>query len=175
MVLTAASASSGGQTPRFNAVVITPMPSGLVMINRSPGRAPALVMTPSRGTKPVTANPYFGSGSSIECPPTIVVPLDAMTSAPPWRTSPRSSKGSPVRGQLTNCRAVIGRPAHGVDIGEGVGGGDPTPVVGVVDDRCEVIDRLHQRFPGGQLPHSGIVGGLQADEEMRRRGRRVIP
>ena len=106
----------------------------------------------SRATSPVTANPYLGSESSIECPPTIVVPLISMTSAPPRRTSPSSRKCEPGSGPADQLQGRDGGPAHGIYIREGVGGCDPAPVVGVVDDRGEEVDRLDQGFPGGRAP-----------------------
>ena len=45
--------------------LITPVPSGLVRINTSPGSAPLFVMIRAGSTIPVTASPYFGSSSFI--------------------------------------------------------------------------------------------------------------
>ncbi|GAA3098408.1 hypothetical protein GCM10017687_06540 [Streptomyces echinatus] len=57
-----------------------------------------------------------------------------------------------------------GPAAHSVHVGQGVGGGDPAPVVGVVDDRREEVGRAHQGgAPVGD--HGRVVAGGEADEE----------
>ena len=93
---TAAVARPGGPTPRLSAVDATPPPTGLVRNSASPARAVEFRTIRSGWTAPVTASPYFGSGSSIECPPTIDAPAAATTSDPPRRisrsgSSPRDS------------------------------------------------------------------------------------
>src|SRR6185437_2583165 len=55
--------------------------------------------------------------------------------------------------------------AHGVDVGEGVGGGDLAEGVGVVDDRREEVDGLDEREIVGEDEHAGVVEGLAPDEE----------
>ncbi len=69
------------------------MPIGLVSTRASPGRAPALVVMRSGCTSPITAMPYFGSGSSMEWPPSTKAPAARATSAPPRSTSPSNSYG----------------------------------------------------------------------------------
>ena len=64
-----ATASCDTSPVAFIRLFSTPTPSGLVSDSAVPATAPAFVMTRSRSTRPVTAIPYFGSGSSIECPP----------------------------------------------------------------------------------------------------------
>lgn len=54
---------------------------------------------------------------------------------------------------------------HGVDIGEGVGGGDPTVELGVVDDRGEEVGGLDQCDFIGELEYTGVVCGGGANEE----------
>ena len=85
-----------------------PVPIGLLSTSTSPGRPPAFVQISSGCAKPVTAMPYLGSGSSIECPPATTAPAAAATSAPPRRISPRSSIGS-VFGNATTLSANAGR------------------------------------------------------------------
>src|SRR6202035_2656208 len=53
--------------------------------------------------------------------------------------------------------------AHGIDIAEGVGGGDLAESVRVVDDGSEEIDGLHQRLIRRDLIYSGVVGVVEAD------------
>ena len=95
MTLTARSTSAASASPRLIAVATAPAPSGLVSTSASPGRPPAFVSTASGATTPVTAIPYLGSGSSIECPPTTAAPAAAAASAPPRRIS-RSTSGPSV-------------------------------------------------------------------------------
>ncbi len=85
-----------------------PVPIGLERTSTSPARPPAFVHTSSGRAKPVTAMPYFGSASSIECPPATTAPAAAATSAPPRRISPRMSIGS-VLGKATTFSANAGR------------------------------------------------------------------
>ena len=94
--------------PRFAAVVTAPPPIGFVRNSTSPAR-PVELRTTARGcTTPVTAIPYFGSGSSIECPPTIGTPASAAISAPPARM--RASVSAPWRSSenATTLSAVSG-------------------------------------------------------------------
>ena len=51
--------------PPLTAVLMIPVPRGLVSTRRSPGRASALVVILSGWTSPTATIPYFGSGSSI--------------------------------------------------------------------------------------------------------------
>ena len=97
-------------------------------------------------TTPVTARPYFGSRSSIEWPPTTAAP----GLRPPRRRRRAGSRAatsapSSSSGKATRFSAVSGRAAHRVDVGQRVGGGDAPEVVGVVDDRREEVDGLHDR------------------------------
>ncbi len=87
MTSIARATSSSSASPRLIAVATVPAPSGLVSTSASPGAPPALVSTASGWTVPVTASPYFGSGSSIEWPPTTLAPAAATASAPPRRIS----------------------------------------------------------------------------------------
>ena len=73
-------------------------------------RARRCVMIRSRSTSPVTAMPYLGSGSSIECPPPTWQPASCATSRPPRSTSAASSAGSTSRGQPSRFTATTGVP-----------------------------------------------------------------
>ena len=121
----------------------------------------------------MTARPYFGSGSSIECPPTIAAPAAATTSWPPRRIS-RSTLGA-ERARAARRRAfsaVTRLAAHRVDVGQRVRRGDPAEVVRVVDDRGEEVDGLHDREVVAHPDDGGVVGRRDADEHARvgRRG-----
>jgi hypothetical protein len=100
--------------------------------------------------------PYFGSGSSIECPPTMA----AQDLSQHVRAERRQRVGHQVERS--------DRPsAHRVDVRQGVGGGDPAEGVRVVDDRREEVDGLHDRQVGGELHHAGVVGGVGGDQHAR--------
>ena len=68
-----------------------------------------------------------------------------------------------------------GCAAHGVDVRERVGRRDPAEVVGIVDQRREEVDRLHERDVGGQPHHRGIVPRRRSDEQPRVVLRREAP
>ena len=76
---TASCNACSGMRSRLHAVVRIPVPSGLVNTSASPGRAPALVTMRAGCTTPVTAMPYFGSGSLIVCPPSTATPASRAT------------------------------------------------------------------------------------------------
>ncbi len=56
--------------------------------------------------------------------------------------------------------------AHGVDIRKGIGRSDPAPIVGIVDDRSEIVHRLHHETSVGQAQDPGVVAGVQADDQV---------
>ena len=106
----AASSPSAGALPICAAKARMPVPSGLVRISRSPGRAPALVTILSGWISPVTAKPALISLSLMLCPPTTATPASAILSMPPRRISCRTSSGTVWMGKPTIESAVIGRP-----------------------------------------------------------------
>jgi hypothetical protein len=57
--------------------------------------------------------------------------------------------------------------AHCVDIGEGVGGGDLTERVRVVNDRREKVDGLHESEIVGHGKDACVVEGVEANEKTR--------
>ena len=68
---------------------------------------------------PVTANPYFGSGSSMEWPPTIVQPASSMTLAPPAMTFFKQIERQRVARPSNELESGHGCAAHCVDIRRG--------------------------------------------------------
>ena len=78
---------SSEASPAFAAVVSIPIPSGFVNISSSPSFAPLLVSILSGWTNPVTAIPYLGSSSKMECPPVIRAPASYTFSYPPLSIS----------------------------------------------------------------------------------------
>ena len=167
MTSTAVASSSGPAPSRFTAVEITPSPIGLLSTSTSSGRPPAFRHTRSGSTVPTTASPYFGSGSSMEWPPAISAPAARATSAPPSMTRARSSKGRPSRGHATRLSASSGAPPMAYTSLERVGGGDATPVVGVVDDRREEVGGEDEREVVADPVHRGVVGGVEPDDQVR--------
>jgi hypothetical protein len=107
---TVPSMSRSSAIPRFSAVVASPPPTGFVNQSESPTDAVLLRRSREGCTVPVTAIPYFGSGSSIECPPTTATPAAAHTSAPPRRISRSTSPPRSASGKATRFRAVTGTP-----------------------------------------------------------------
>ncbi len=59
-----------------------------------------------------------------------------------------------------------GLAAHRPDVGEGVGGRDPAPVVGVVDDRGEEVDGADDGAVPVEPDDGGVVAGVGPDEEV---------
>ena len=55
---------------------------------------------------------------------------------------------------------------HGVDITEGVGGGDLAEEVGVVGDGREKVHRLHQGQLVGYFIYRGVVGGIEPHQQV---------
>jgi len=56
--------------------------------------------------------------------------------------------------------------AHGVNIGETVGGGNGSVIVGVVHHRGEEVGGDHQGMVLVQLPDSGVVSRIQPDQKL---------
>ena len=61
-----------------------------------------------------------------------------------------------------------GGAAHGVDVREGVGRGDPAPVVGAVHHGREEVRRGHHREVGAHEHGRGVVAVVQAHQDVRR-------
>ena len=60
-----------------------------------------------------------------------------------------------------------GFATHGIDVGEGVGGGDGAELEGVIDDGGEEVDGLNEGAVGRQLENTRIIGGIKADKNPR--------
>ena len=59
------------------------------------------------------------------------------------------------------------RAAHGVDIADGIGGGDPAKREGIIDDGHEKIGGRDQAAAIAQIDHRGIILALMADQKPR--------
>ena len=192
----ASASSAGGASSRLSGGGDdAPPPIGFVRTRASPGRRRRCVSTRPGSTVPMTARPYFGSASSIEWPPTTRTPARGQRRR--RREDPRRSfegRGPPGPGHEVERHERSG--AHRVDVRQGVGRGDPSEVVGVVDDRGEevggeddgqVVARAGRRRrrrrcraprggwgrPVGRAPASSACGprGGTACRRSRRRGR----
>ena len=147
-----ATASSNHSPVALWRLLSTPRPSGLVSVSGIPTCAASLRSSRSGSARPVTARPYFGSGSSMLCPPARNAPASAHASAPPRSTSAASVEGDPVARPAEQVdRDHRGAP-HRLDVRQRVGGGDAPEGVGVVDDRGEEVG-------GGDDGPAGAVGG----------------
>jgi hypothetical protein len=62
-------------------------------------------------------------------------------------------------------------PAHGVNIGQGVGGRDRAEVVGIINNRREEIGRGDNRLFFIQAKYGRIICAIQTDQEVRIIGR----
>ena len=67
------------------------------------------------------------------------------------------------------------RAAHRIDVGDRVGRGDGAEVERVVDDRHEEVGRRDDRLVLVDPVDGGVVGGLDADQQLRRHQRRSRP
>ena len=94
----------------FAAVVSTPLPMAFVSMRRSPSFAEELESTLSGLTNPVTASPYFGSGSSMVWPPQSMAPASSTLSAPPASIAFTASWGSFFDGKQNRLSASLGVP-----------------------------------------------------------------
>ena len=86
------------------------MPTGLVRMIASPGRAPEFVTMASGRMAPVTAKPNLISSSLMLCPPTRMTPASRSLSMPPWSMRTSHSSLSVWIGQPTIESAVSGAP-----------------------------------------------------------------
>ena len=59
-----------------------------------------------------------------------------------------------------------GASAHGVNVAQGIGGGNLAESVGIVHHGREEIDGLHQREVGGDPVHAGVIGVIEADQHV---------
>ena len=74
-------------------------------------------------------------------------------------------------GQLADRHADDGQreqrpPAHGIDVGQRIGGGDAAELVGVVDDGHEEVGGRHDRLFVVQPVDGGVVAVLDADQQV---------
>ena len=76
--------------------------------------------------------------------------------------------GEHVDGHAHQGQRHDGGAAHGVHIGDGVGGGDAAKVERIVDDGHEEVGGGNQRLLVVELVDSGVIGRLDAHQQLRR-------
>ena len=59
-----------------------------------------------------------------------------------------------------------GPGTHGVNIAQGIRRRNLSECVGVINDRSEEIDRLHQRYIRCDTIHARVVGVIEADKHV---------
>ncbi len=59
-----------------------------------------------------------------------------------------------------------GAATHGVDVAQGVGGGDLAECVGIVHDGGEEVDGLHQREVGSDFVNAGVIGVIKTHQNI---------
>ncbi len=69
-------------------------------------------------------------------------------------------------GEANHGEGGDGASAHGVNVAERVGGGDLAEGVGVVHDGGEEIDGLDECQIGVELIDAGVVGVVEADQDV---------
>ena len=75
--------------------------------------------------------------------------------------------GDPLPRETADVQAGDGPPPHGVDVAQGVGGGDPSEIERIVDDRRDEVEGLHEGEPVGETEHSRVVRSVETDEHVR--------
>ena len=143
------------------------MPSGLVSVSGSAGaaRRRCAAAVPGRPC-PVTAMPYFGSGSSTLCPPATWQPASAADVQAAAQHLAREVERQHVARPGQQVDRDERRAAHRVHVGQRVGRGDPAPVVRVVDDRGEEVGGGHDGPPRAGADHGRVVAVVEADEQL---------
>ena len=79
-----------------------------------------------------------------------------------------------VDGHAQNRQRHDRPPAHGIDVGNGVGGGDAAEIARIVHHRHEEIGGRNDAGIIVHLPDGGIVGGLGPDQKLRKACHRLI-
>ena len=166
--VTAASVATSSAASRLIAVVTIPVPIGLVRTRTSPGRAASIVMI------------FVRDGAPDDDEAVLRLRVVDAVSADDGEAALRrdvTSAAQDVAEQLERERLAgpgddVQRdertPAHRVDVARGVGGGDPSPGVGVVHERREEVEREDQRLVVVEPDDGGVVGLVQTDEDVRR-------
>jgi hypothetical protein len=102
------------------------------------------------------------------CPPITVHPASIIFDKPAGQNALQEFPSLAFSGKHTRASEVSGLPAHGINIAQCIGRRDLSKRIRIVHDRREEIHRLHQRLIcGASQIHSGVVGMIEADQNIR--------
>ena len=163
--------SDGGAASRFNAVEITPSPIGLVSTRASPACAPRFGEHPGRIDRADDREPElrFGVVDGVAAAHDRTRgPDDVVATVEHAR---EELERQALAGPRDEVQGEEWRAAHRVDVGQGVRGRDPAPVVRVVDDRREEVGGEHHGEVVAEAVDRGVVGRVEPDEEVGVGGR----
>ena len=144
---------------------MTPTPSGLVSISAVAGPPGGVAQDP------------IGVGHADHGQPVLRLRVGDAVAAEyralirhggfgPGAHDPRERGGLGVVGEGGDRQTEQGRSTHGVQVAEGVGGGDGAEGVGVVDDRREEVDRRDDGEVVAHTVDARIVGAVEPDQRI---------
>ena len=166
-----ATASSDTSPVAFIRLLSTPTPSGLVSDSGVPGDRGVVADQPVEVDEPGDRHAVLGLGVVDR-----VAAADVAAGLVRDLQAAAQHLGGELGGQhvarpAEQVHRDDRRPAHGVDVGQRVGGGDPAERVRVVDDRREEVGGQHQPLAAGEADDRGVVAVVQADDQLGVRGR----
>ena len=165
MAAVAAATASAGASPAFSAVAMTPVPSGFVSTSAWPARPRAFVRmlrgVDEAGDRVAELDLRVAHRVSAE-ERAAGVPQGEGAAAhdrrrPLRREVPLGERGDRERGERPS--------AHRVHVGERVRRGDAAEGLGVVHDRREEVDRLHEGRSLVEEEDAGVVARRVVDED----------
>ena len=147
----------------------TPTPSGLVSVSGGAGDGGVVADHPVEVDDPGHRHPVLGLRVVDRVPPADVAAGRVRDLQPAAQHLGGELGGQHVAGPAEQVDRDDRGAAHGVDVGEGVGRGDPAERVRVVDDRGEEVRREHEPLTAGETDHRGVVPVVQPDDQLGRR------
>lgn len=168
MVITriASAATSAGAVSCLIAVVMIPVPIGLVRNSLSPIFAPAFVSTLLGLTTPITHMPVLGLGIIYGVTSRDDHARGGGLIRPTSQYLLELIERTRARGIRHQIQGEHGPCAHRVDVREGVGNGNPAELVGIVHDRREEVHRKHNSNIVRDAIDRGVVGCRKAHEHI---------
>ena len=164
--MTAPSSTPAGAVSCFAAVVMTPVPMGLVRTSASPGLAPRVGDLLSGADEPCDGHAVLGflvvNGVASD---------DERAGLPRLGGAAFENTAQDVfrkaDGEADDVQCQQGPGTHGVDIAEGVGGGDLPERKRVVDYGREEVYGLDESEVVVEAVDCGVVRGADPDEQVR--------
>ncbi len=155
----------GGGAARLQGRGDDPGPEGLRQDDDVPGARPRVGENPGRVHQARDRVAELDLGVANR-----VAPHQGAARFPELRQPPSEDRSAPLQGEVVLGKRRDGerreRPSpHGVDVGQGVRGGDGPEGLRVVHDRREEVDGLHQRRRRVQAEDAGVVSGRVVDED----------